>query len=494
MASIINGFQPIEWFRGLWGGSRTPAVVQTPPPVPEPGETRQPEQTGPQAAAGTYGFGWCEEIRGTPSGYRQMLRVPSLALVSGSFAAAILAGSWSVEAEDDAPPKAKEAIERAFLRHRTPLLRHGLRGVHMGKAGFEVVKGIYQGLTLPEYFKPLREDGLQVWTYPDGSFAGLRTSTDKTNANGPTITGDECFLWTYDGEPGDFYGRSRLENVRETAAKWVEIQNRIGALAKKEAGSVVKTTYPPADLAGADGRTTAQTNAQSMASGSGWIASPNALHALTKIQRERAEAKDIALLLSMDMWGAENLSLGGNAAAIAALQEYAAYLDVQIIRGYLQPERSLIEGSTGTKAEAGIHTDTGTTDCERVEADFVEALNCGPVDAALAENWGPDARGKVRIVAHPLRDVQESIDTMLIQNISTNGATADEFYRTYDMDAVVERRGIQKRKVPLPAPAPVQPPQAQPGANGHAKNGEPVDPNDKSLIRLAASRVLWGEE
>jgi hypothetical protein len=109
MASIINGFQPIEWFRGLWGGSRTPAVVQTPPPVPEPGETRQPEQTGPQAAAGTYGFGWCEEIRGTPSGYRQMLRVPSLALVSGSFAAALLAGSWSVEADDDAPRRKRRS-------------------------------------------------------------------------------------------------------------------------------------------------------------------------------------------------------------------------------------------------------------------------------------------------------------------------------------------------------------------------------------------------
>jgi hypothetical protein len=504
MASIVNGFEPLHqpWYTRWFGWTR-PSIVQPEQQPDAPAEPNDPpEKTGPQASSGTLGWGCGEPMRGTPATYRQMRRMPSLEMQRSKVLNALDAGSWTVEADDDAPAGAKEAVERYLLPHRTVLIGHGAAdSLDYGNACFEVVWTVRDGLTVPAYFKPLHAggDGTTIWTYPNGQFAGLSTAADKQTggSNGPTVWGRDCLLFTYDGRPGDLYGRSRMENAREIASKWFEIQNRTGALAKKEAGSVVKASYPPNDLnGGQDSRPVAIANAGNVASGSGYVVSPSLLHAFTKAQRERADPKDLVRAAELDLWRIENLSMGGNSPAIVALQAYAAYLDVQAARAFHQPERGSMEGTHGTKSEAGVHDDVGTMDCESWDRNFVQrCINPQYVDEFLAENWGDAARGKVRVKPQPLRDVQESIDTMVIESLFGNAATAGEAYRVFDVPDILARRGIQMRKTPLPAPAPVAPPAAAtppPGVNGNGKL--PTDANDQRLMRLAASRAIWGEE
>jgi hypothetical protein len=487
--SIVNGFEPIHqpWY-SRWFGSRTPAVARPQADATVTEEPKEPEKTGPQASAGAaWGCGWGEALRGTPATYRQMRRWATLEMQRGNVLNKIEAGSWTVEADDDAPAGAKELIEKTVLPHRAAIVEHAAASsLDYGNACFEVVPAVTDGRTVMAYPKPLRPggDGTTIWTTPGGKFLGLSTSTDRRTdqPQGPTITGGECLLFTYDGEPGDLHGRSRMENAREYASKYMEVQNKIGMLINKESGSVTKVSHPPEDQVPGAAQTAA-TFAQNIASGSAWIAVNNALAALTPAQRKSATVDQIIALLATDFWGVESLDGNGNGAAIAACQAYAEYLDVQAARAYHQPERGTMEGQHGTKSEAVDHADTGTLDCESWERKLVQrCLNPQHVDWVLVENWGPAARGKVRIVANPLRDVQEQIDTMLIQNVSTNTATADEFYRTFDFDAVAQRRGISKRKVPLPPPEP----KPAPAVNGKGR-GMPVD---GGTPRLAASRDM----
>lgn len=440
------------------------------------------EKTGAQLPGvwgSALGNPWQGLLRASYSTYRQLLRIPSVALVRTVVFDSILGGSWTVETDEDIPDAAKKLIETAFLKKRTQILRHALRALDFGHSKFEVVRGVMGSDRVPVEFKPLSWQQTQISVVQEtGKVIGLQQNDVK-------LWDRDWFLYTYDGEPGQPEGRSRLENVREAGSKWLEVQIKIGRLIDKEAGSIVVGTFPPGT--GKDDDSKTATNralmsgvAERASLGGAWLAIENSMGVLTPLQRTTATVDQLIKLLETKAWDLQKLDLSGNGVALAAMQAYSAYLDAQMIRGYCQPERSIIEGTHGTKAEAGTHSDTGTAGAERVEADIVESLNCGPVDDTLEANYGPDMRGKVRIVAQPLRDVQEIIDMAVINNLTT-GQLAGDIYRTFDIDALFDRRGIQKRETPLPAPEVVQPPQGQPG-----KNGAPVNGNGNGQMKQAA--------
>lgn len=502
MASLLDTvWTPIVdgWWGGYSHGYSYPLSTTIPDAEVESAKPQKPdgeEHTGRQGPAAYTGFGsWGlgPPLRAGYSVYRQLLRIPSLALVRGDVFGSILGGSWSIDADEGTPELAKTLLEQTILPQRTCILRHALRSLDFGFSPFEIVKAVKGGRRVIAYFKPLRWEMTTILERQStGEFAGFKQH--GTDGQRIELLVPDAWLYTSDGEPGELRGRSRLENCREAASKWLEVQTRIGRLIDKESGSVVVVTYPPGsgrdeNNAVSSNRAIGESTAMNAAAGTAYLAVENALGALTPLQRKSATVDQIAELLKLKLWGIDNVSMGGNGMAIAAMQAYAAYLDTQMIRAYLRPERGLIEGQHGTKAEAASHTDTGTTDSERIEADIVEGLNCGPVDDFLADNFGDELRGKVRIKAHPLRDVQEGIDTALIHDLATNTATADEFYRTYDVDAIVERRGISKRKTPLPPAAKPEPPQPPPVPPVNGK------PNGKmNGDRMAMLSSLFGDD
>jgi hypothetical protein len=500
-------FNPSGWF-GIGGVTPFPKTVDGAEASAVEAEPVEGEATGTQqnalSAAGAGAVG-CSDFLGfgTPwapcfGTWREMIRNPTLALVRRVVRSSILAGSWSVEADEDVPDDRKELIERCIVKRRQELLAYALTALDFECAPFEVLWKYDGALLIIERFKPLARALCTILALPSGEFAGIEQGAAR-GANGVTsggvvkLLGAKSFLYANDPTPERPFGQSRLENCRVEVWRWDRIQDRLDRLTNKETGSATDVSFPPGsgkDSAGATvpNRTLAEQHAQNVAAGRAWMAHENALGALTPAQRQAAKPEVIAELLKIPLWETKNIQLGGNGEAIAALEDRIAALDAKIVRGYLRPERSVLEGQHGTKAEAGTHTDTGTTDSESIEADIVRALNCGPVDDLLRFNWGDDAVGTVRVVAHPLRDVQESIDIDLIKTLAAGAATADEVYRTFDVDQVFERRGISKRQTPLPPAAPATPPGgAQPvkGADGAAgkMNGD----------GLALSRLLFGD-
>ena len=84
------------------------------------------------------------------------------------------------------------------------------------------------------------------------------------------------------------------------------------------------------------------------------------------------------------------------------------YLDTQKVRGLLMPERTMLEGKFGTKAEAGEHIDLAFTIMELIDRYITELVNWHCVDQILVLNYGEEARGTVRLEPAPLVDSQKA--------------------------------------------------------------------------------------
>ena len=90
----------------------------------------------------------------------------------------------------------------------------------------------------------------------------------------------------------------------------------------------------------------------------------------------------------------------------ASFNDRLKYLDSQKVRGLLMPERSLLEGSYGTKAEAGVHIDLAIANMEATDRAITGMLNNQLVNQLLQLNFGDGFVNKVRVVSAPLIDKQ----------------------------------------------------------------------------------------
>src|SRR5689334_15617171 len=114
MAAILDtSFTPLFDAWCGWGGGWPYARPVTREEVGgEPADTQ--EKTGRQDhgyGVGSCGFGGClgfgAPLRASYRTYRQVRRIPSVALVRSIVLGEILGSSWTVEADDDAPAKGK---------------------------------------------------------------------------------------------------------------------------------------------------------------------------------------------------------------------------------------------------------------------------------------------------------------------------------------------------------------------------------------------------
>ena len=141
-----------------------------------------------------------------------------------------------------------------------------------------------------------------------------------------------------------------------------------------------------------------------------------------------------------------------------------------IIRGVLGPERSVLEGTTGTKAEAGVHGDVSLSISQDLLDQILCILNWHLVDKVLVLNYGPEAAGTVRIEAAPLMDVQRDMLREIIKAILIAPGNIDVMMGMFDLEAAMEQVGLPM----LPDAA-----KSQADANADPKKADPNQPPDK---------------
>ena len=134
--------------------------------------------------------------------------------------------------------------------------------------------------------------------------------------------------------------------------------------------------------------------------------------------------------------------LSDNGTASTSFVERMKYLDALMVRGFGLPERSVLEGQFGTKAEAGEHGDAAIINMEVKHASVAEQLNDHATDQLLVMHYGEESRGTVRVQPSPIQDEAKAYLRSVYTSIITNPEGFLVELGRIDLDAMKERLGI----------------------------------------------------
>ena len=125
-------------------------------------------------------------------------------------------------------------------------------------------------------------------------------------------------------------------------------------------------------------------------------------------------------------------------------------LDSLKARGYLRPERSLLEGSGGTRADADAHGDVALTDAELLYAEIVSTINRQMVDQLLSLNFGHVARGSVWLKPGPLRGRRLATLRTMAEKLAQQAEGREAMLSRLDVDAVFDLLELPRLGEPRP--------------------------------------------
>ncbi len=379
--------------------------------------------------------GYSAPSPGTYATYRRMRLDPTVALARAVALGPIKAAQWSVEAEDGAPEAAVDLVARNLMPMMPDFMRDMSYGVDYGWAPFEKVWKIAGGEVRLAALKPLLVDSTEIRVSEQtGAFVGVKNL-------GVELGERYSFVYTHDRECGDFYGRSRHENIRETAwGPWVDTLEKVGTYVRKAAGVTVVVRYP----VGAEKINGVETDNADIAE---------------SLLRNLQRAQGITMPQILASWAQNLVDSGVRPDEVAAWKidflepraDHSAgfvsllrYYDSLKLRGWLVPERVALEGQHGTLAESSSHADVALSIAEDTLRDMGRQINTGIVDDLLAVNFGDGLRGSVRLVPQPLADDDKSFFRELMTAVVTNPAAYDTAAMILDVDAMLDATGLPK--------------------------------------------------
>lgn len=353
----------------------------------------------------------------------------------------ILSAGWAVAAREDAPSGAEEMIARQLDPIRTLVLRDCLRALDYGWAAFEKVwtVGRTPGSNRREVrltkLKPLLVDLTRVVVERgSGRFAGLFQP-------GIYLPASHSLLYSYDREGDELYGRSRLENCRAAWMQWLEASKAAEQYDRKVAGVFVMVHYPDGKSYGPQGQLLdnyqiARGLARSLSAGNPIVVPRGQSSVLSDEQTDNGKSWIIELL--EDRGGRQDSFI-----------ERLRYLDSLKLRGYLKPERSLLEAGSGTRADADTHHQAGLADSELLYADILRHLNWYLVDPLLEANFGSAARGSVWLEPAPLRRERLQHLAAMLQHVMHSPEGNRQTTAMLDLPAVMDLLEIPRLDEPV---------------------------------------------
>jgi len=382
------------------------------------------------STTGVPGFG--PPDAGTFDTYRRISSHPTVALVMRIVTAPVVANTWGWAKRPGVPAKWVDFVRGMLDPFRTSVLNDGLRALVYGFAAFEKVWETDGKQIVLKKLKPLLPDITKILVDAHGNFAGFRQQlADDSPID---ILGSKAFLYTYDGECGNFYGRSRHENVRVTWSQAMQTADRLAQYQKKIAGVIAQLHYPEGtsrDAAGVERSNDwiAQQILEAVSMGKS-VRFPNLFASID----DPNVAADLA---GKSQWVLSQFDPDGTDHSAGLINALANY-DKLLFRGWLTPERVGLEAQHGTRADAQQHSQTSVLDSELIDCDFAAAFNTGVVDDVLTLNFGPNAKGAVWVDPSPISDTK--VDTMkaVLASLQANQATAPVVATRIDVEALLE--------------------------------------------------------
>jgi hypothetical protein len=265
-----------------------------------------------------------------------------------------------------------------------------------------------------------------------GNFRGLRNQ--PTGDSPRDILGSKAFVYTYDGEYGNFYGRSRHENIRQVWCQAMQTAQRMAQYQKKVAGVIAQLHYPEGtsrDAAGVERSNDwiAQQILEAVSMGRS-VRFPNLFASI----EDPTTAADLA---GKSQWVLSQFDLGGTDYSPGLLNALA-YYDKLLFRGWLRPERVGLDTQHGSRADSQQHSDNSIQDSQLIDDDFAAAFNSGVVDDLLVLNFGATARGSVFVDPSPISDVKTDTISAVLTELLRNNQTAPGVAGQIDVAGILE--------------------------------------------------------
>lgn len=412
---------------------------------------------------------------GTYDTYRLMRSSPTLALALAAIKSPVKAAGWSYEADDDVPDDITQFVRKTMERHKRTIVSESLRMIEYGFQTFERVWGVDADDPLRTTYvkvKPLLPDITTAMVDDYGNLVGLD--------NKGVQIGVRKLAWvTWDKEGDDYYGRSLLENARKVWWAWDQTLDRIGAYIRKNAGVIPWVKFPPGTSPGRDGAVVdnwllGEQLLDALASGNG-VLMP---HMFADYVAD-AVTDLVAKGINPDVFAAWQVGFyesraGAGAEMLSDLQHFESLQ----VRAMLRPERSLLEGTHGTLAEAEVQTDTGLGVSEELSEQIAHEASVQFIDDLLDVNFGRQFRGKVRAKAVPLADDDKAFFRDVTKLVLTNPSNLSVLTTVTDIDSMLDKAAWPKRAEVIdnsaidgggdvgptpPAPGPPAPDPANPG-------------------------------
>jgi len=400
--------------------------------------------------------------------WRDMRKCPTVAIARASAMYPVMLAEVGYEGRND------EAVE--FIRSQiSPLwrgfVRDALFALDYGWKPFEIVyrpgnwtdpEGTFRGQRwLLDKLKPLRVDSTAVLIERTGAFAGLvNEGIDGTPVNLPV---GKALVYSYDGEDGDFYGRSRMESIREEAwCPWLDAREKLAKTTKKISGTIPRIRYTPGSVQDASGNVIdafdqAKKTLASLSNADG-VTYP--VEFQSQFMDDAAQLMhsgvDISDLLT---WKIDLLeTTPGHCEDIIRSLEY---YDRLMLRGWLVPERAALEAQSGTRADAEAHADISIAVAQGVIDDLVTLANDQIVKPLLEFNYGPDAVDDAKLKAPKIGSDEGIWLRELVGKLLMEPSKMRQLGVILDIDAMLDQANVPKAAEVID-PADIEAPELEP--------------------------------
>lgn len=366
---------------------------------------------------------------------REIRKDPTIQLARWAVLSPMIHTPWMYEKKKNGTQEMIDFLEENFSPLRNEFLLRAVFGtLDFGWQPFEVVLKPELGYIYIDEIKHLLHDITTILVYiNNGKFAGFINQTFAYNVN-VLIPEAYALNTNFETEGTDWYGYSVFQSLYKICESWDTVQTAANRYDKKIAGATWVIYFPVGKTLYKGVQTPNDEIANSLLDtlvASGGIAISD------DIQTWMDDAVDRK---TKGAWRIEILS--ADAQAQNTFIDRQKYLDSLKIRAFGLTERSLLEGSHGTKAEADVHGDVSLSVVDSRHRLLVERLNTTVVPRLLALNFGKKYAYAAGIRPAPLVDTQFATIKSIYERIIMDGDALAAEIESLDMKGMRDELGI----------------------------------------------------
>jgi hypothetical protein len=367
-----------------------------------------------------------------PRDIRAMRRDPTIRIARMMVRAPIVSTLWSVEKDTKELQYIADFVAAEVLPLRFKFLETVTRGVidhgwQPYEKFFQYKSGYYH-IDL----KPLLQEITEILIDEDtGEFLGFKNGDSAKEVEiGPA----RAVLINIEMEGDNYYGESYLASAKQAYDNAVKISRAAEIYDRKVAGAHWIITYP-------DGESMyngVKTRNQEIATDLIRVLENSGSFAIPKGVNDIIEGLNTSMAYA-SQWTIDLKEASGSGANFG---ERLARCDVEKVRAFGLPERAILEGQFGTKAEADSHGDFAITAIEWLHTTIIAQFNEQVVDSIVRINFGQEYVGKVYVRQEPLNDESRSFLRELYKLLLATPEGSLNEVSTLDIAAIRDRLGV----------------------------------------------------